>query len=382
MSGVYIHIPFCASRCIYCDFYSTTIRGKAHEYVDALLKEYEERSDFLPSEEPLRTIYIGGGTPSLLPISELKRLIDFFNNYDIEEFTIEANPEDICEEWAKSVGQYSNIRISIGVQSLNDNELRIINRRHNSKKPIEAVKLLRDAGINNISLDLMYGLPTQTLETWEESINGIIALNPEHISAYCLSVEEESPLGKLVEDGKLTPADEELCLEMAELLRKKLKEAGVKTVSMLAEGMPHGYFESAFKEKLEAYVKNHSLRTMTIQGELCAPGIQQNRLKLLKPEWYVFTIREDGKRIGLQKMLDICEELGMEHVPIEEVGVDLPSKYPTVDSLLARADGEYPKGGKKEGIVIRPTEPVFCSLISASLSMKVVSNKYLLKNGE
>lgn len=140
--------------------------------------------------------------------------------------------------------------------------------------------------------------------------------------------------------------------------------------------------ERGFKEKLEAYVKNHSLRTMTIQGELCAPGIQQNRLKLLKPEWYVFTIREDGKRIGLQKMLDICEELGMEHVPIEEVGVDLPSKYPTVDSLLTRADGEYPKGGKKEGIVIRPTEPIFCSLISASLSMKVVSNKYLLKNEE
>lgn len=226
MSGIYIHIPFCASRCIYCDFYSTTIRGKAHEYVDAILKEYEERSDFLPSEEPLRTIYIGGGTPSQLPITELKRLIDFFNNKDVKEFTIEANPEDICEEWAKAVGQYPNIRISIGVQSLNDNELRIINRRHNSKKPLEAVKFLREAGIKNISVDLMYGLPTQSLETWEESINGIIALNPEHISAYCLSVEEESPLRKLIEKGELSPADEDLCLEMAELLRKKLKEAG------------------------------------------------------------------------------------------------------------------------------------------------------------
>lgn len=226
MSGIYIHIPFCASRCIYCDFYSTTLRGKAHEYVDALLKEYEERSDFLPSKEPLQTIYIGGGTPSQLPISELKRLIDFFNNKDVKEFTIEANPEDICEEWAKAVGQYPNTRISIGVQSLNDNELRIINRRHNSKKPIEAVKFLREAGIKNISVDLMYGLPTQSLETWEESINGIIALNPEHISAYCLSVEEESPLRKLIEKGELSPADEDLCLEMAELLRKKLKEAG------------------------------------------------------------------------------------------------------------------------------------------------------------
>lgn len=180
----------------------------------------------MPSKEPLQTIYIGGGTPSQLPISELKRLIDFFNNKDVKEFTIEANPEDICKEWAKAVGQYPNIRISIGVQSLNDNELRIINRRHNSKKPLEAVQFLRDAGIKNISVDLMYGLPTQTLETWEESIDGIIALNPEHISAYCLSVEEESPLRKLIEKGELSPADEEGCLEMAELLRKKLKEAG------------------------------------------------------------------------------------------------------------------------------------------------------------
>ena len=119
---------------------------------------------------------------------------------------------------------------------------------------------------------------------------------------------------------------------------------------------------------------------LTIQGEFCAPGIQRNRLRLTKPEWYVFTIRENGKRVGLNRMLEICEMLGMEHVPIEETGVDLPAKYPTVEVLLARADGEYPNGGKKEGIVIRPTEPVFCPLISASLSMKVVSNKYLLKN--
>ena len=99
-------------------------------------------------------------------------------------------------------------------------------------------------------------------------------------------------------------------------------------------------------------------------------------------EWYVFTIRENGKRVGLRRMLEICDLLGFEHVPIEEVGMDLPSKYPTVEALLARADGDYPKGGKKEGIVVRPTEPVFCPLISASLSMKIVSNKYLLKNEE
>ena len=135
-----------------------------------------------------------------------------------------------------------------------------------------------------------------------------------------------------------------------------------------------------YQEKLGAFAKENGLKLLTIQGELCAPGIQQNRLRLTKPEWYVFTVRENGKRVGLNRMLQVCQALGMEHVPIEEVDFDLPSKYPTVEALLARADGDYPRGGKKEGIVVRPTEPVFCPLISAALSMKIVSNKYLLKN--
>lgn len=138
--------------------------------------------------------------------------------------------------------------------------------------------------------------------------------------------------------------------------------------------------ERGYREKLETFVMEQGLKTLTVQGEFCAPGIQRNRLRLTKPEWYVFTVREDGKRVGLDRMLAVCEALGFDHVPIEERGMDLPSRYPTVESLLERADGDYPRGGKKEGIVIRPTEPVFCPLISASLSMKVVSNKYLLKN--
>jgi len=134
------------------------------------------------------------------------------------------------------------------------------------------------------------------------------------------------------------------------------------------------------KAKMRAFAIKHGLKEFTIQGELCAPGIQKNRLKLTKPAWYVFTIRENGKRVGLKRMQDICSALMLETVPIEEIGMDLPSRYPTVEALLERADGNYPNGGKKEGIVIRPTEPVYCELISAALSMKVVSNKYLLKN--
>ena len=134
------------------------------------------------------------------------------------------------------------------------------------------------------------------------------------------------------------------------------------------------------EDKIRKYTQENSIQTLTIQGEFCAPGIQKNRLKLTRPEWYVFTIRENGKRVGLRRMEEICKYLGIKMVPIEEIGEDLPSKYPTVDSLLERADGDYPNGGKKEGIVIRTTEPVFCERISAPLSMKVVNNKYLLKN--
>ena len=135
-----------------------------------------------------------------------------------------------------------------------------------------------------------------------------------------------------------------------------------------------------FESAMDWYMHQHNIHTLTIQGEFCAPGIQRNRLKLTKPEWYVFTVRIDGKRVGLEKMKEVAEALGALMVPIEETGTDLPSHYPTVEALLTRAEGEYPNGGAKEGIVIRTIEPEFCPLISGPLSFKVVSNKYLLKN--
>ena len=136
------------------------------------------------------------------------------------------------------------------------------------------------------------------------------------------------------------------------------------------------------RPRMEEYVETNGYKSLTIIGEFCAPGIQQNRLRLKKPEWYVFTVMINGKRVGLLEMIDLCHALSLQHVPIEEVGAGLGKRYPTVEALLERADGDYPNGGKKEGIVIRPTTPVFCYRISAPLSMKVVSNKYLLKNGD
>lgn len=140
--------------------------------------------------------------------------------------------------------------------------------------------------------------------------------------------------------------------------------------------------ERGWVEKIQSYAREKGYSTFTLQGELCAPGIQRNRLKLIRPEWYVFTVRINGNRVGLEEMINVCKTLEIEHVPVEEIGTNLPEKYPTVEALLIRADGDYPKGGKKEGIVIRPTEPVFNQRISAALSFKVVNNSYLLKSDD
>lgn len=134
------------------------------------------------------------------------------------------------------------------------------------------------------------------------------------------------------------------------------------------------------EDKMRSLIREWDIKSLVIQGEFCGEGIQSNRLRLKKPEWYVFTVLINGKRVGLNPMLEVCESLSLEPVPIEEREKDLLARYPTVEALLKRADGNYPNGGKKEGIVIRPIDPVYCPLISAPLSMKIINNKYLLKN--
>lgn len=256
LSGIYIHIPFCATRCIYCDFYSTTLRDKASQYVEALVREMDERKDLLHT--PVRTIYFGGGTPSQLGPANIATLLRALSSrFDLshcEEITLEANPEDFIDgTWplpspsqpsmsaptSPYAGGLEKVnRFSLGVQTLVDSELRLLHRRHNAAHVREAVNLLRDAGITNLSLDLMYGLPTQTLASWEYSIDEVLKLRPQHISAYNLSVEPGTRLHTLVQKGELTPCDDETCLQMAALLRTKLKAAGFEQYEISNYALP------------------------------------------------------------------------------------------------------------------------------------------------
>ncbi|MBO7635696.1 MAG: radical SAM family heme chaperone HemW [Paludibacteraceae bacterium] len=227
MAGLYLHIPFCESRCYYCDFYSSTFKGNRDLLLSSIQKELRERRQYITGS--VRTIYFGGGTPSQLTTEEISSLLQtIFDNYDcrVEELTLEANPEDLAADYLQALKSLGVNRLSIGVQSFDDEDLKRINRRHTAQKAIEAVQLAQQIGFDNISIDLIYGLPQQTLMGWKKNIQQAIDLNVQHISAYSLTFEEGTMLTKMRDRGEIMEADEELSFEMFKLLRQTLSENG------------------------------------------------------------------------------------------------------------------------------------------------------------
>ena len=244
MAGVYVHIPFCASRCSYCDFYSTLkLETAGSHYVDALIGEAVLRRCELHGEA-VRTLYLGGGTPSQLPLPLLSRLVEGLRGaldlHGVEEFTIEANPDDVTPEWCAALPALGVNRVSMGVQSFEDRILRAIGRRHTSQQVVKAVENLHDVGIGNISLDLIYGLPGQTLDSWAESVDRAIALAPRHVSAYWLTYEPGTRLWRQREQGEVTEVPEDVCIAMYHLLVKRLQEAGFEHYEISNFSLP-GY---------------------------------------------------------------------------------------------------------------------------------------------
>ena len=227
MAGLYIHIPFCKSRCIYCGFYSTVGLHLHHRYIDAVCHEWQLRKDEL--KEPIETIYLGGGTPSSLTSEQLARLFNALPvTSSLQEVTIECNPDDITPAFAATLAQLPVNRVSMGAQTFDDNRLHYLHRRHTASQVPQAVTHLRQAGIRNISVDLMYGFPGETLKDWQYDIDQALALDVEHLSAYCLMIEEGTVLFEQLKmkDEKLNILDEELERAMYELLIDQLTAAG------------------------------------------------------------------------------------------------------------------------------------------------------------
>lgn len=255
-SVLYLHIPFCKQRCIYCDFYSTVFGPQVRqEYVDALCRELvmrkEEASHGTASE--VQTVYFGGGTPSLLSEAELDKILQTIRqHYRIAhnaEITLEANPDDITPVYAQCIQDLGINRVSLGVQSLNDERLRQLHRRHGSRQACQATMILREHGITNLSIDLIYGLPGQDLPEWEESLAQALELPIQHLSAYQLTYEDGTELVRLRNAGKLPESpDEELIRDMYTLLCERTSEEGLLQYEISNYALPgsHSRHNSAY----------------------------------------------------------------------------------------------------------------------------------------
>lgn len=243
MAGIYIHIPFCKSRCVYCDFYSTTSLALGQRYVDALCREMEDRCKMEDGRsEMVETVYLGGGTPSQLTGTLLRQLFahlyQTFNISPDAEVTIECNPDDVTEAFAEMLKTLPVNRVSMGAQTFQPERLRFLRRRHTAEQVKEAVSRLRQVGIRNISVDLMYGFPNETMAEWERDIRQAIALDVEHLSAYALQYEEGTPLYRMLERGEVSEIDEELERQMYFRLMDALAEAGFEHYEISNWGKP------------------------------------------------------------------------------------------------------------------------------------------------
>ncbi len=257
MTGLYIHIPFCKQKCAYCDFYSrnadggfddkaggtsetigtappslrnqNTDGGLMSGFLEALMREMEFRRDAVPGRR-LDTIYIGGGTPSLLSPAQLQSILDraaeLWDRTGLKEVTVEANPEDLTDEYTARLAETGFNRLSIGIQSFDDSLLRLMNRRHSAQRARDAVRTAQEAGFGNITIDLIYGIPGMTHGQWERSLDEAVGLGVQHISAYHLTIEPGTPFGHMARAGKIAAIPETESERQYETLRRKLSGAG------------------------------------------------------------------------------------------------------------------------------------------------------------
>ena len=229
MAGIYIHIPFCKSFCSYCDFYSITDNSETESFVQALMLETAMQSGYLDGEA-IETVYFGGGTPSLLTVEQIARIISSVRtNFDLTkdpEITIEVNPDDVFEGYFKALAEAGINRVSLGVQSWNDKRLKYLGRRHDSEQSAQALRLAFAEGIVNVSADLIYGIPGMTTEDLKHDLEKTFAFPVTHLSAYHLTIEDGTRMGKMKKDKKLIETDEETSNAMFSLLGTMCRERG------------------------------------------------------------------------------------------------------------------------------------------------------------
>lgn len=231
MSGLYIHIPFCNQACHYCDFHFSTTQTYKKKMVEALSLEMGLNENYL-SNKTLNSIYFGGGTPTTLSTDQFANLLgtvyNYFNPAKEIEITVEANPDDLTLEYLTELKNLGVNRLSIGIQSFNESFLKFLNRNHDSEKAKKSIEWARVAGFDNISIDLIYGIPSDNHSIFKKDLQSAIDLNTEHLSAYCLTIEEKTAFGKWVKSGKLKPSTDDFSAYQFEMLINKTEKYGLE----------------------------------------------------------------------------------------------------------------------------------------------------------
>ncbi len=242
MASLYLHIPYCEKKCIYCDFYSIDTMNSMEQFLDALEKEIAMYADQYSSRESFETIFFGGGTPSLLPPSTLERILNaLLSHYRIDsgaEITVETNPGTVDPEKLRGYRSIGVNRLSIGIQSFHPDELKFLSRIHTADEATSCVENAYRAGFDNVSVDLIFSLPNQTLERWKENIWRAITLQPKHISAYSLIIEQHTPLFTMVQEGTVKPLPEEKDTAMYETTLAMMAENGFRQYEVSNFAMP------------------------------------------------------------------------------------------------------------------------------------------------
>lgn len=230
MSGIYIHIPFCKQACSYCDFYFVTKPDNKNAFSDKLVEEIHSKKDSIYSSNVIDTIYFGGGTPSLLSAEQFDKIftaLDRSFNLNLKEVTVELNPDDVTKEYLSDLKNIGVNRVSMGVQTFDEDLLKFMNRTHNSAEALKCLELLKASEINVFTADLIYGNPGQTLEMLEKDLDILLQFHPPHVSAYSLTIEPKTRLGKQLELGRLIPAEDETVEKHFELVEEKLKQSEI-----------------------------------------------------------------------------------------------------------------------------------------------------------
>jgi oxygen-independent coproporphyrinogen-3 oxidase len=277
MAGIYLHIPFCRQACHYCDFHFSTNMGIREELLQAMAKEIELQRHYLEGE-PIQTIYFGGGTPSLLNGDELKNLLKpIYSLFEVSkdaEITLEANPDDLTPENLMAFNRVGVNRLSIGIQSFEDRVLNFLNRAHDARAAIECMKFARDAGFTNISVDLIYAIPGQEEKEWISNIQQAIAMTPEHLSAYSLTIEEKTAFGRWAAGGRLKTVNDDLSASQLDILINELERAGYEhyEVSNFCKPGYHSKHNSSYwqgQRYLGIGPSAHSYNLITRQFNVC-----------------------------------------------------------------------------------------------------------------